>query len=108
MISATSKLKKIENLFVASIDDEIVIFDPENGNYFGAGEVGARIWELLDEHTLVSSLCLALEAEYEVASAEYTNETLSFLSDLEANGLVEQLELEASVPGNVPSSTEDQ
>ncbi|WP_371396765.1 PqqD family protein [Fretibacter rubidus] len=44
----TQKLIRNSNLMASAIDDELVMMDIEQGNYFGLNAVGAYIWTLLE------------------------------------------------------------
>ncbi len=70
------------------IDDEAVALDLDAGQYYGLNAVATRIWELLSDGRSVSSICDALEQEFEVAPDELRVDVEAFIGDLVASGLV--------------------
>jgi hypothetical protein len=66
----------------AKVGDELVMMSAAKGNYIGLSEVGARIWELIDEPRSVESVCDTLVAEYEVDPATCRAEVDAFLTAL--------------------------
>jgi Coenzyme PQQ synthesis protein D (PqqD) len=46
------------------LDDEAVLLDLKSGTYFGLNDVGARTWQLILEHGVLSRVLEALVAEY--------------------------------------------
>ncbi len=73
----------------SNVGDEIVILNPQNGQYYGLNPLGARIWTLIQEPTLVSQVRDTLLAEYEVAVEECERDLLEILENLAAQGLIE-------------------
>lgn len=72
-----------------SLGHEAVILGADAGEYFGLNEVGARIWELVQQPVLVSEICAALCAEYEVQPAECERDVLELLGELKERGLLD-------------------
>ena len=66
----------------AKVGDEIVMMSAEEGKYIGLNDVGARIWELLDEPTDVAGLERQLLEEFEVEPAVCRSEIDAFLAKL--------------------------
>lgn len=73
----------------SEIDDDLVILSVERGRYYGTEVVGQRIWALLAAPICVDNLCDALMAEFKVERAICEQEVLAFLSQLQAEGLIE-------------------
>ena len=73
----------------AEVDDEIVMLDPASGKYFGLGDTGARIWELLARPHTVDELVTRLTAEYDVDDDTCRSHVTTFLETLGAAGLVD-------------------
>ncbi len=72
-----------------SLGHEAVILGADAGEYFGLNEVGARVWELVQQPVQVSQICAALCAEYEVQPAECERDVLELLGELRAKGLLD-------------------
>lgn len=76
----------------AQVDGEIVMFHPDSGAYFSLGEVGSRIWELIDAPSSIAALCTRLVDEYEVEPDRCRAEVEAFVAELRDAGLVELTE----------------
>ena len=73
----------------AAVDDDLVMFDAERGEYFGLDRIGRRIWELLETPRSVDELCTALTAEFEVTDETCRAEVGTFVERLHDAELVE-------------------
>ena len=69
-------------------DEELVLLDPENGQYFTLDEVGARIWELCDGKRSVSEIAAALDEEFDAPLETIRADLLELLEELSSGGLV--------------------
>ena len=72
----------------AKVGDELVMMSAEKGNYIGLSEVGARIWELIEEPRAIDAVCAQLQQEYEVAPDVCRAEVESFLNELVTHGAI--------------------
>lgn len=66
----------------AKVGDEIVMMSVEEGKYIGLNDVGARIWELLDEPQPREALEARLLEEFEVTPEACRSEVDAFLAKL--------------------------
>ena len=65
------------------LDGEAVILDLGSGTYFGLNAVGARIWQLLEEHAGLRAVFDSLCQEYEVAPDVLERDLIALISRLE-------------------------
>jgi translation initiation factor IF-2 len=72
----------------AKVGDELVMMSAEKGNYIGLSEVGARIWELIEELQEIDAVCARLQDEYEVTPEVCRVEVETFLNELVTHGAV--------------------
>jgi hypothetical protein len=77
------------NQVSTSLGSEAVILGADAGQYFGLNEVGARIWELVQQPVLVSAIRDVLCAEYQVAADECERDVIELLSALLDKGLLD-------------------
>jgi hypothetical protein len=68
---------------------EAVILDFKSGVYYGLNEVGARIWNLIQQPKTVSEIRDAIVAEYEIEPEVCDRDLKALLQQLEASGLIE-------------------
>lgn len=74
----------------SAVGDETVILHLKSGTYFGLDPVGTRIWELLKQGLRPLDICKRIVADYGVAGDVAEADARRFLTDLKANGIVEE------------------
>ncbi len=72
------------------VDGEIVMFHPSRGEYFALGEVGSRIWELLERPLSMTDVCNHLRSEFDVDEDTCRTQVGAFLDELAAAQLLER------------------
>jgi hypothetical protein len=60
----------------------------KGNNYISLDAIGRRIWELLENPAMVNDLCKQLGEEFEGTQEQISADVLSFLEELEREGLV--------------------
>lgn len=68
---------------------DAAILNLTTGTYFGLDEVGARIWNLIQQPRTVNELKAVLLEEYEVEASRCEADLKSLLAEMAAAGLVE-------------------
>jgi hypothetical protein len=81
-VTLSNNIQRNENLLSAAIDDEIVLLDPEQGNYYGLNTVATDIWHLLKKPKSVFTLCQELIEQYDVETELCQKEVLEHLTKL--------------------------
>lgn len=67
---------------------EAVILDLTSGVYYGLNEVGAKIWNLIQQPQTIQAIQHSLLQEYDVDPEVCTQDLLQLLQELQAAGLV--------------------
>jgi hypothetical protein len=70
------------------LENEAVIVLPEQGKIKVLNEVGARIWSLVDGQRSVREIAEQLSAEYHLPQTEAEADTLEFVDQLLAKGVL--------------------
>lgn len=68
---------------------DIIILDLKAGVYFSLNDVGAKIWQLIQQPTSVAELRRAILDTFEVAPEVCERDLLALLRDLAARNLIE-------------------
>jgi hypothetical protein len=68
---------------------EAVILNLKDGVYYGLDDVGARIWNLIQEPQSVDDICDRIFEEYDVGAGQCEHDVLALLDELAAAGLIE-------------------
>jgi hypothetical protein len=76
-------------LVSANLDGEVVILGFKSGSYYGLDQVGAFVWELLQQSRKVSELRDAILSEYDVDREPCEQDLFHLLAELADKGLVE-------------------
>ena len=70
------------------LDDEAVLLDLKSGTYFGLNDVGARTWQLILEHGVLSRVLDALVGEYAAEREVIERDLLALARQLVTRQLV--------------------
>jgi hypothetical protein len=73
----------------SDLGEEVAILELGAGMYYGLNEVGARLWELVQEPRTVGEIQAVILDEYEVAPASGKRDVLALLQQLADSRLVE-------------------
>ena len=84
----TTGLSRRSGLMAADMNGSAVMMDIMTGKYYNLGQVGGRIWELLEEPMTLSALVEKLTAEYDVSADQCRADIIPFLQKLLDSGLL--------------------
>lgn len=84
----TTILSRREGLMTADMNGSAVMMDIMTGKYYNMGQVGGRIWEILEEPMTVAALVKKLTDEYDVSAAQCRTDIAPFLNTLLERGLL--------------------
>jgi Coenzyme PQQ synthesis protein D (PqqD) len=65
-MAGNTRLLRNEETLAALVDDDTVMFSPQQDAYFGLDAVGGRVWELLERPRSIDEVCAILREEYDV------------------------------------------
>jgi hypothetical protein len=88
-ISERSTVMAAKHQVSSDLGGEVAILDLGAGMYYGLEEVGARIWELIQEPRIVREVQNIILEEYDVDPASGKGDVLALLQELADKGLVE-------------------
>ena len=84
----TTILSRREGLMTADMNGSAVMMDIMTGKYYNLGQIGGRIWEILEEPMTVAALVKKLTDEYDVSAEQCRTDILPFLDTLLERGLL--------------------
>ena len=87
-IQLTSVVVRTDKLLQTKIDQETVLFDYEEGKYFGLNPVATAIWAALETEQSAQEICTHLQHSFEVSESQCKEEVLSFLKELHTKSLI--------------------
>ena len=88
MVTLQSRVSASTNQVSVNLSEEAVILNTKSGVYFGLDDVALRIWQFVQEPIEVSTILAALQDEYDIGAEKAGADLLTFLSDLESEGLI--------------------
>jgi hypothetical protein len=87
-ISLDSVVVASSQLVSANLDGEVVILGFKSGSYYSLDQVGAFVWDLLQQSRKVSELRDAILSEYEIDLERCEQDLFHLLAELVNKGLV--------------------
>lgn len=88
-ISEQSTVVAVKGQVSSDLGGEVAILNLDAGMYYGLDDVGARVWEMIQEPKPVSEIQATILEEYDVEPAEGKRDVLTLLRDLANEGLIE-------------------
>ena len=82
MLTINSIVYKNDNSIESKIDDEIVLLNLDNDDYYSMDSIGSDIWKELADKVSVNSIVKILLQKYDVNRETCTKHTLNFLNSL--------------------------
>ena len=92
MISDDVLIRHRRDVVAAGTGDDMVVLDPDRGEFLELNRTAARIWALLDEPTTIAALCQCLVDRFDIAPAACRDEVTGFVASLDVRGLIETIE----------------
>jgi hypothetical protein len=89
VVSESSLVSVAHHLVSAGTEDDTVILDAIGSRYYGLSDVGARVWELIQQPRPASEILATLVAEYDVERQVAWGDLRDLLEELAAAGLVD-------------------
>lgn len=88
-VSVDSTVVAAEGQVSSDFGEEVAILDFKAGVYYGLDDVGARVWQLVQEPKKVREIRNALLEEYEVAPDRCERDLVALLRNLAGENLIE-------------------
>ena len=90
MTERTLLQRKVE-IMTADMKGDTVMMDVETGKYYNLGDVGGRIWDLMENPITLSDMADRLTEEYDVTRERCLSEILPFLQSLLERNLIREV-----------------
>ena len=92
MIEHTTIVRRREDVLASHMDGETIMMSIEQGCYYALDPIGGRLWELIAAPTPVMGLIEMLTGEFDVHPEVCARDTLRFLNELHAVGIIEVID----------------
>jgi hypothetical protein len=84
-----SEIRVAREQVSCDLGGDLVILDLQGGIYYGLSDVGARVWELLQERRSLGEIREQLLLEYDVEPERCERDLLALVSELAQRSLIE-------------------
>ena len=91
-LTLDTRLIRNPELVAAEMDGDLVMMSVDNGEYYGVGGVGPRVWELLGEPISIDGLTASICAEFEVEEVRCREDMVKFVTQMSEMGLIQVAE----------------
>ena len=88
-ITATSVVVASKDQVSSDLAGETILLSLQTAKYYGLDQVGARVWELMQEPIRVAEICGAIGREYDVDPDQCEQDVIALLRELDAQELIE-------------------
>lgn len=68
--------------------DEVILLDPDSGNYYTLDDIGGRVWELCDGSRSPDEIAQVLAVEYDAPVEQIRADVVELLGELRESRLV--------------------
>jgi Coenzyme PQQ synthesis protein D (PqqD) len=89
VVSEHSTVVVVKDQVSSDLGGEVAILNLSAGMYYGLDDVGARIWDLVQEPRVVNHIQGTILEEYDVDPARGKRHVLALLQELANEGLIE-------------------
>lgn len=79
---------RAEDHIGSDMNGEKVLLSIENGKYYNLGEIGGRIWDLMEYPETVGSIINSLLSEYDIDRTTCESQVFTFLTRLSEERLI--------------------
>jgi Coenzyme PQQ synthesis protein D (PqqD) len=90
-IDRSTTIRRAAHQVSCNLNDEVAILNLRSALYFGLDEVGACVWQALEEPRRVDALCHAVASHFAVSETACEADVLAFLAALQEAGLIETI-----------------
>jgi len=89
MVNKDDPIKATQKHVASKLGEETVILGIDESMYYGLDEIGAQVWDLLQEPTTIDDICTHLMKKYEVDRETCVEDVTALVQELIEHNLVE-------------------
>jgi len=88
-LSIQQSVRQVKGNIVSDMGEEKVMLSVESGKYYNFGNVGGKIWDLMEESITINQLVITLIDIYDVEQNQCEQQVFSFIEQLLEEKLIE-------------------
>ena len=81
-------ISRSEGIVFNKLDDELVMMSIANSEYYGLDNIGAQIWEIIEQPVSFNEIVTLLIKKYDVSEENCSADVQKFLSELLGKNLI--------------------
>jgi hypothetical protein len=89
VISRNATIRAVKDHVSCALGEEAVVLHLGSSSYFGLNEIGAVVWNLVQQPRRVQDLVQHITQEYEVDRVQCERDLFGLLEEMAAAGLIE-------------------
>ena len=87
-INFETRISRAKGFSTATVNNELMMLNVEQGAYYSLDPIAAEIWGLLEQPASVKDLAAGLQKRYAVSAEQCQADVLAFLEELYTNGMI--------------------
>ncbi len=87
-ITEKTIISRNENPLANDLDGEVIMMDPEDGNYYNLNRVGSVIWEFLEKPATLDAICKEITSRFDVTEDECREDAIEYIEKMHGYGLM--------------------
>lgn len=88
MINRDSCPRRCDQVIAQKAENDFLLLNMEDGNYYSLNEIGGRVWQLCDGTHTVSQVVSVLAAEYDAPYPVLEKDVVDLLEDFRKGKLI--------------------
>ncbi len=88
MITLEQKYTISPSVLLQVVDDEVLLFDSSNGQFFTINDIGAGIWEVMQDYSTLDNVLQELKSYFDIPREKLSSDVLAFADSLVKQGII--------------------
>jgi hypothetical protein len=88
-VTGSTIVVAVKDQIFSEVAGEVVILHLQQGVYYGLNNVGARIWQLIQQPRTVDEVCDLIAQEFDAPKTQIERDVAALFDDLLSRGMVE-------------------
>jgi len=87
-ITEKTIISRHENPLASNLDGEVIMMDPEDGNYYNLNRIGSVIWEFLEKPAAFDDICREITSRFDVTEEVCRQDAAEYIEKMHEYGLM--------------------
>ena len=87
-ITEKSIISRDENPLANELDGEVIMMDPEDGNYYNLNRVGSVIWDFLEKPATLDDIVKKILSKFDTTEEACRKDAVDYIEKMHEYGLM--------------------